>query len=101
MTPRLIFYTLFIGCAMTGFSRAEPAVIAAAVAGANPGQPDPATIGQLKRAYLECDRRATKGLLSQGDAAMCSSVHEALKARAFDGDFDRMLAWWKSNRVSD
>ena len=100
MNPRLIFYTLFVGCAMTGFSRAEPAV-APAVARADRGQPDAATIEQLKRAYLECDRHAMKGVLSQGDAAWCSSVHEALKARAFDGDFDRMLAWWKSNKVSD
>jgi len=100
MNPRLIFYTLFVGCAMTGFSRAEPAV-APVVARADRAQPGAATIEQLKRAYLQCDHYATKGLLSQGDAAQCSSIHEALKARAFDGDFDRMLAWWKSNKVSD
>jgi hypothetical protein len=101
MNLSLIFYTLFVGCAMTGLSRAEPAAVARTAARASLGQPEAATIEQLKRAYLQCDHYATKGLLSQSDAARCSSVHEALKARAFDGDFDRMLAWWKSNRVSD
>jgi hypothetical protein len=100
MNSRRIFYTLFVGCAIAGFSRAEPAV-APAVVRADRGQPDAATIEQLKRAYLQCEHHATKGLLSQGDAALCSSVHEALKARAFDGDFDRMLAWWKSSKRSD
>jgi len=100
MNPRLIFYTLFVGCAMTGFARAEPAR-APVFARADRGQPEAATIEQLKRAYLQCDHDASKGLLSQGDAAICSSVHETLKARAFGGDFDRMLAWWKSTKFSD
>ena len=52
-----------------------------------------ASIDQLKRAYLGCSREALDGGLSKPGIMHCSIVYEELKRRAFDGDFDRLLAW--------
>lgn len=53
---------------------------------------------QLKKTYLECDRQTRSRLLPSGDAADCSIVADELLARGFGGDFDRLLAWWRSSR---
>lgn len=55
------------------------------------------SIEDLKRLYLECDRVSIAQRLTQGDVMMCSTVYEALKHHAFDGDFDRLLAWSRAN----
>ena len=52
-------------------------------------------VSLLKAEYLACDRAATESILSPGTAAYCSSVSEELLARGFDGDFERLLAWWR------
>jgi hypothetical protein len=58
------------------------------------------TIEQLKIAFLDCDRRASITLLDIGDAERCSVIYEELKARAFGGDFDRLLAWWRTQKLA-
>ena len=58
------------------------------------------TVDELKLVYLECDRRASSALLDAADAAHCSSIHEELKQRAFGGDWNRMLAWWRTQQLS-
>lgn len=63
-------------------ARAEPAEAFAA-----------ATIDELKIAYLGCSRSALDGGLSKPGIMGCSVVYEELKRRAFDGDFERLLAW--------
>jgi hypothetical protein len=50
-------------------------------------------IGALKQAYLACNDAALQRALGGGEAAICSVIYEALKRRAFDGDFQRLLAW--------
>ena len=52
----------------------------------------PLTVAELKTIYLDCDRRATHGL-SSAEVAACSVVYEELKKRAFGGDFEKFLAW--------
>lgn len=52
-----------------------------------------ATPAELQSTYLACDRMAMSGLLDFGTATYCSVVYEALKARVFGGDFDRLLTW--------
>jgi hypothetical protein len=54
-----------------------------------------ATPEQLKTAFLECDRLSQTVPLDFGTAAQCSVVYEALKQRVFDGDFERLLVWWR------
>jgi hypothetical protein len=75
-------------------------VVITVAARTEPGPPNAPTVDQLKLAYLDCDRRASVGLLGFGDAAACSRVHEELKQRGFGGDWGRMLAWWKSQSAA-
>lgn len=75
-------------------------VMIAVAAQAEPGHLTVQTIDQLKTIYLDCDRRASVAMLDFGDAANCSMTHEELKQRGFGGDWNRMLAWWKSERVA-
>jgi hypothetical protein len=53
---------------------------------------------ELKRVYLACDSSATSGRLDFSDAIQCSFVAEELKQRVFEGDFDKLLAWWRVHR---
>jgi len=53
-------------------------------------------IDELKGAYLACNRAAIRGRLNTGGIMKCSVVYEALKQRAFDGDFHKLLAWSKA-----
>ena len=57
---------------------------------------DELPIATLKRAYLACDDAAMQRRLDGADAMQCSMVYEALKRRAFDGDFGQLLAWSRS-----
>lgn len=55
------------------------------------------SIEQLKRFYLWCGRAAVAGQLDNGAIMQCSIFYEALKERAFGGDFERLLAWSREN----
>jgi hypothetical protein len=52
----------------------------------------------LKAEYLACDRAATQAALAAGTAAYCSTVAEELLQRGFEGDFERLLAWWRGEK---
>lgn len=101
MNQRLIFfYTVFLACAMIGPSQAEQVTVGTEPVGPNRSDLNAATIDQLKLAYLECDWRASDALLDPSDAVYCSTIQEVLKQRGFGGDFDRMLAWWESEKIA-
>ena len=53
----------------------------------------------LKTAYLACDRAATEAGLAPSDFRRCAVVGDALLTRGFAGDFDRLLAWWRIEKV--
>lgn len=55
---------------------------------------------QLKADFLDCERQGSAGLLDGGTAGQCSVVYEELKRRVFDGDFGRLLAWWRSQQAA-
>lgn len=59
-----------------------------------------ATPAQLKASYLQCNRLAETTRLDFGTAASCSMVYEELKARVFEGDFQRLLAWTREQRAA-
>jgi hypothetical protein len=59
------------------------------------------TAAQLKQIYLACDRASSSTRLSVQEAMKCSVVSEELKQREFGGDFERMLAWWRTQRQKD
>ncbi len=50
----------------------------------------------LKRLALECNAAASRHLLDAGSAFACSLGYEALLRRGFGGDFQAMLAWWRT-----
>jgi len=56
-----------------------------------------ASIEDLKSLYLECDHASVSGRLTRAEAMRCSTIYEALKRLAFDGDFERLLAWSRGN----
>lgn len=91
---------------MTASRRAVLAVFATAALAANAqAQFDPqelrtVPVDQLKVMYLRCDREAAGAVLAPADAAECSMVDEELLARGFDGDFSRLLAWWREERAT-
>jgi hypothetical protein len=50
----------------------------------------------LKRLAIECNAAASRQLLDAGSAFACSMGYEALLRRGFGGDFQAMLAWWRT-----
>ena len=59
------------------------------------------TVAELKTIYLDCDRDAMRGLLGGAEVKACSVVYEELKKRAFDGDFDKFLAWSRAQNSTN
>ena len=50
----------------------------------------------LKQLLVECSAAASRELLDTGTAFACSLGYEALLRRGFNGNFQAMLAWWRS-----
>jgi hypothetical protein len=63
-------------------------------------QPDANDVdmAELERAFWVCDHRASRGLMDSGMAESCGRATELLKVRRFDGDFQRLLAWWQQHK---
>jgi len=68
----------------------EPAAIATTLVAAD-----------LEKAFWICDYAATTGSIATPDAALCHAVYDRLKAEKFGGDFERLLAWWRANKVAE
>ncbi len=51
--------------------------------------------------FWDCEAQATQEVVSPGDGAMCSSVSDMLKLRLFNGDFERMLGWWRAHKAAE
>ncbi len=50
----------------------------------------------LKRLLVQCQAAADRDLLDSGTAHACSIGYEALLKLGFGGDFQAMLAWWRT-----
>jgi len=73
-------------------------LLASAIGFTDRGRADAAqevSVETLKEIYVECERRAVQNALSSGDIARCSEVYEALKLRAFGGDWTLLRAWFQ------
>ena len=68
---------------------------AAAFAQSDRSQLASASVEQLKTAYLDCDKRSSRVVLDPAGARTCSLIAEELLQRAFAGNFDELLAWWR------
>jgi len=51
---------------------------------------------ELEFAYLECDRLTAGGYADVETYVRCKQVGDELMQRGFDGDFDRLIAWWQN-----
>lgn len=63
--------------------------------------PLPLSDAELETAFWDCDALATREVLSPSDGAQCAILSDELKQRRFDGDFARLLAWWRDNKARE
>jgi hypothetical protein len=56
-------------------------------------------VDALKVAYLACDRETSRGRMDPGIASRCMAISSELMQRAFEGDFDRLIAWWRTEKA--
>jgi hypothetical protein len=82
------------------------AVTAALFAGFHPplhAQPDPSLadvpLPRLQSMVLSCDLQSTANLEQTHTTAFCAFAADELRRRAFDGDHERLLAWWRDERT--
>jgi hypothetical protein len=54
----------------------------------------------LRDIVKACTAAADTMLLDQGSAAACSLGYEALLKQGFGGNFQALMAWWRSERAS-
>ena len=50
----------------------------------------------LESMFMRCSAEANEQVLDFGRAAICSFGYEALLKRAFKGDFQALVAWWRT-----
>jgi len=55
----------------------------------------------LKAMFMQCAAQANEQVLDFGSAAACSIGYEALLKRGFSGDFQALMAWWRTQRDAD
>lgn len=54
----------------------------------------------LEKAFWVCDYAGTHGMAGGDQAVACIAITDELKRTKFDGDFDRLVAWWRVNKVA-
>ena len=47
-----------------------------------------------------CDHAATKGMIDVSQAALCVLTDE-LRREKFDGNFEKLLMWWRLNKAAE
>lgn len=55
----------------------------------------------LKAMFMQCAAQANEQVLDFGSAAACSIGYEALLKRGFSGDFQALMAWWRTQRAGE
>jgi hypothetical protein len=56
---------------------------------------------RLERLFWDCDAQSMRDALSSSEAALCSTAYEELRRRRFDGDFERLHAWWRAHKSDE
>lgn len=54
----------------------------------------------LEKAFWVCDYAGTNGVVGPDQAAACIAITDELKRTKFDGDLDRLVAWWRLNKAA-
>jgi hypothetical protein len=55
----------------------------------------------LEALFMRCAAEANQQILDFGSAAACSIGYEALLKRGFAGDFQALMAWWRTQRPGE
>lgn len=55
---------------------------------------------RLEQVFWDCERLAARIAVPLDTGAMCARAGDELRQRRFDGDFERMLAWWRSHKAA-
>lgn len=56
---------------------------------------------ELERLFWMCDDAAGSGTLDEHEIEVCGAATEALRRAKFDGDFDKLLAWWRLSKETE
>jgi hypothetical protein len=56
-------------------------------------------LDDLEELFWLCDHAASAGRIGANERAICGAITESLQMQRFGGDFERMLDWWRANRV--
>jgi len=49
---------------------------------------------ELEKTFWICDHATTK-------AVVCGAITDELRREKFDGDFEKLLIWWRLNRAAE
>ena len=93
---KIIVLTTLTAALAAGSASAEQTISAQSVAArlASVGLAD------LEDAFWVCDYTAATRGPTGNDITVCTAVYEAIKDRKFGGDFDKLLDWWRQNKVA-
>ncbi len=58
-------------------------------------------IAHIEKTYWDCDYAANRTIVDPSDAEFCGHAFERLKAEKFNGDFQKLLEWWKVNKARE
>jgi hypothetical protein len=94
---------------VTGAAITTIALLLGCIASTSAQQPQPAKsmaapevvsarLTDLEDAFWVCDYLATTRGVS--DIGTCTTIYDALKERRFSGDFDKLVDWWRQNKVA-
>ena len=56
---------------------------------------------ELEKTFWMCDHAATKGMVDVSQAALCGAVTDELRREKFDGNFEKLLTWWRLNKAAE
>ena len=57
-------------------------------------------LADLERGFWICDYLGTKRGADMQQAATCVANYDELKQAKFGGDFEKLLAWWRLNKIA-
>lgn len=86
---------LMLGIGLAGASAQEvqKAPIATAVFGES-------NLVDLEDTFWICDWSSTQSRMDATQITACAAVAEELKARRFGGEFEKLIAWWQTNKAA-
>jgi hypothetical protein len=54
----------------------------------------------LEHSFWVCDYAGTNTVVDPNQGAACIAITDELKRVKFDGDFDRLVVWWRVHKIA-